>query len=111
VSLNRILSLSPVTYNYIKEYVPLREHAGELGEFEEFEGLVAEDVYPEAQLLGWERPGGHDDNNHLGPEEIKELGLTLDDVVPTNIKWNVITTDLVGAVQALAQRIAELEAK
>ena len=110
-SLDRILTLEPVSFNYIKERVPLRESAGELGEFEIFEGLIAEDVYPEAQLLGWERRGGHDDANHLGVEELIAEGYALDEVVPTNVRWNVITTDLVGATKVMADQIERLMAR
>ena len=108
VSLSRILELEPVTFNYVKEKLPLREWAGELGEFETFEGFIAEDAYPAAQMLGWNRREGHDDLNNITAEELVAEGYTLDEVVPTNIRWNVITTDLVGAVKEQASQIAAL---
>jgi len=109
VSLSRILELEPVTFNYVKDKLPLREWAGELGEFETFEGFIAEDAYPAAQMLGWNRREGHDDSNNLTAEELVDEGYTLDEAVPTNIRWNVITTDLVGAVQEQAAQIVQLQ--
>lgn len=114
-SLARIKQLRPVDFTWKKEHRPSGDNT-ELIDFDVYRGFIAEEVADVDRTLatwGWLYKEGDSDEAKVGDaltEELSRLDKTVDDAEVVSYDQRAIIADLVGSVQALEARIAELEA-
>jgi hypothetical protein len=117
-SLSRIMALKPIDFTWKSETRPYYDPEDELIDFNVHRGFYAEDAAEVDRTYGaWGWLYKDDDHDGVGSlkmqpltEELLNSGQTLEDAVVVSYNDKAIIADLVGAVQELQARIAQLEA-